>query len=267
MEIQLIIVGGRASKKEVTLTLPAVIGRSREADLTIAHPMISRQHCQVFEADGLVMIRDLDSLNGTIVAEERISEAAIRPDGEFTIGPLTFRAKYHYDGDLSAIPAPKPPEAKKGRPRAVLEEDLADSRWEAPAVPSNPQTLEVPEPGRRRGPAVPARNQPPAAEPDDEPGDDLLLPSPEQAAEETSSDQDDMTVQFEEVTEEEQPSAPARSAGRPSKAAAPPSPAGKASKAPGPAKTSPAQPSPSQPAKGGSVDDDDLLKDFLDGLQ
>jgi predicted component of type VI protein secretion system len=88
------------------LKLPTVIGRSREATLTIAHPMISRRHCEVYEADGLLMVRDLGSLNGTVVGGQRIKEAPLPPDGEFSIGPLTFRAQYHYDGKLDGLPAP-----------------------------------------------------------------------------------------------------------------------------------------------------------------
>ena len=94
MEAKLIVVEGKASKGAVALKLPAVIGRSREAGLTVAHPMVSRRHCEIFEVDGLLMIRDLGSLNGTEVAGQRISEAPLLPDDLFTVGPLTFRAVY-----------------------------------------------------------------------------------------------------------------------------------------------------------------------------
>ncbi len=94
MEAKLIVVGGKASKAKIALKLPTVIGRSREAGLTIAHPMISRRHCEVFEADGLLMVRDLGSLNGTVVGGQRVKESPLPPDAEFTVGPLTFRAEY-----------------------------------------------------------------------------------------------------------------------------------------------------------------------------
>ena len=103
----MIVVGGKATKGKIDLKLPTLIGRSREAQLTVAHPMISRRHCEIYEVDGLLMIRDLGSLNGTVVGGQRISESPLCPDNEFTVGPLTFRAEYEYDGDLSAVPAPK----------------------------------------------------------------------------------------------------------------------------------------------------------------
>ena len=106
MDAKLLVVGGKASKGSISLKLPTVIGRSREATLTIAHPMISRRHCEVYEADGLLMVRDLGSLNGTVIGGQRIKEAPLPPDGEFSIGPLTFRAQYQYAGELDGLPAP-----------------------------------------------------------------------------------------------------------------------------------------------------------------
>ncbi len=110
MDAELNVVGGKASKASVSLKLPTVIGRSRQATLTVAHPMVSRRHAELFETDGLLMIRDLGSLNGTRIDGKRIKEAPLPPDAEFTIGPLTFQVKYQYQGDLSQLPAIVPAE-------------------------------------------------------------------------------------------------------------------------------------------------------------
>lgn len=104
MDAKLKVIGGKANKGSISLKLPTVIGRSRKAGLTIAHPMISRKHCKLFEADGLLMVHDLDSLNGTIIDEKPVKESPLPPNAEFSIGPLTFRAEYKYSGDLSALP-------------------------------------------------------------------------------------------------------------------------------------------------------------------
>jgi hypothetical protein len=107
MEAKLTVVAGNTSKREIRLQLPTTIGRGTGSGLCIAHPMISRQHCELSDQDGLLMLRDLDSLNGTFLGQQRISEAALRPGDRFTVGPITFRAEYEYDGDLNAIPPPK----------------------------------------------------------------------------------------------------------------------------------------------------------------
>lgn len=106
MDARLIVVGGKASKGSLRLKLPTVVGRSRNATVTIAHPMVSRRHCELFERDGFLVVRDLGSTNGTLLGGRRVQEAALPPDAEISIGPLTFRVQYQYDGDLEALPAP-----------------------------------------------------------------------------------------------------------------------------------------------------------------
>lgn len=91
MEAKLVVVAGNASKPIVDLKLPTTIGRGRDAGLMIAHPMVSRQHCELFEEDGLLMVRDLGSTNGTFLQGKRIAAAALLPETQFTVGPLTFR--------------------------------------------------------------------------------------------------------------------------------------------------------------------------------
>lgn len=102
MEARLTVVGGKANKSEVVLRVPAILGRSRHAELTISHPLVSRQHCEVFEVQGMLRIRDLGSLNGTYLGGERIVESPLRPNDEITIGPLTFRVEYELLGDATA---------------------------------------------------------------------------------------------------------------------------------------------------------------------
>lgn len=95
MEAKLIVVGGKANKAEVPLSLPATIGRGRDAHLTVAHPTVSRRHCLVYELDGVLMVQDKGSLNGTFIDGERVdADRILRPGQTLTIGPLTFRAEY-----------------------------------------------------------------------------------------------------------------------------------------------------------------------------
>ena len=104
MDAKLVIVGGKANKSQVSLKLPTVVGRSRDADLTVAHPNISRRHCELHEVDGMLMIRDLGSLNGVFVGNQQVSEAPLPPDSEFSVGPLTFRVEYEYVGKVEVAP-------------------------------------------------------------------------------------------------------------------------------------------------------------------
>ena len=119
MKAKLIVVLGKTTKRVVVLHLPAVLGRSRQADVTVAHPLISRRHCEISENNGLLILRDLASLNGTMIGGRRIELAPLLPDEEFTIGPLTFRVLYEYSGDRNRFPLPSS-SMKKIRPTPTL---------------------------------------------------------------------------------------------------------------------------------------------------
>ena len=94
MNVKLIVVGGKTNKGEVSPVIPLIIGRSRDAGLTVAHSQISRQHCELFEADGRLKVRNLDSMNGTFVDKRRIAEAPLPPGAILSVGPLSFRVDY-----------------------------------------------------------------------------------------------------------------------------------------------------------------------------
>lgn len=58
--------------KTINVALPVVIGRGTDSTLTIKHPLLSRRHCEVYDENGQVMVKDLASLNGTFVNESRV---------------------------------------------------------------------------------------------------------------------------------------------------------------------------------------------------
>ncbi|MGQ9574703.1 MAG: FHA domain-containing protein [Thermoguttaceae bacterium] len=159
MEIRLTVVGPKTRKTHVSLTLPATIGRSREADLTVAHPMISRRHCKLFEVQGLLRVQDLGSLNGTFVGGEAISEAPLRPNDEFSIGPVTFRVDYEYGGEATAdvieqvqLPGLEPAPALAGQPGSSIEPGQPEHEpsWSVPGELFRPSGEEPEAPGRVR---------------------------------------------------------------------------------------------------------------------
>lgn len=83
-------------RQELDLETPVVIGRSKQADITLGHPLVSRRHCEITEGDDdLLVIEDLGSLNGTVVGEERIEEPVyLEPGDVFSVGEVTFQAVY-----------------------------------------------------------------------------------------------------------------------------------------------------------------------------
>ena len=135
MEAKLIVIDGDALARQYDLQLPTIIGRSRRTDLTLGHPLVSRQHCEVFEANGILMIRDLGSLNGTFVGEMRIAEQAmpVKPGDLISVGPVIFRADYHSDA------MPQAPAAAWDPQGPTLEAPLPDNADEIKNTPSRPR--------------------------------------------------------------------------------------------------------------------------------
>jgi hypothetical protein len=125
MEAKLVVVGGKANRSEVKLKLPAMLGRGRDVDVTVAHATVSRHHCLIYELDGALVVRDNGSLNGTLVDGKRIKEALLRPGQSLTIGPLTFRAEYDHSGSFPELGAPAPAAAANEEPSGLPVIDTA----------------------------------------------------------------------------------------------------------------------------------------------
>jgi pSer/pThr/pTyr-binding forkhead associated (FHA) protein len=94
MHIRLVSVGSDLKATEIPLELPTLIGRGCEAALTLPHPLVSRRHCELYERQGRLRVRDLGSLNGTFVGSEQVTDAEV-PSGELlTVATLNFRVVY-----------------------------------------------------------------------------------------------------------------------------------------------------------------------------
>lgn len=98
LKAKLVVVGGDAKSAEVSLKLPTVIGRGKEANLTVPHALVSRRHTEIFEKDGKLYARDMGSLNGTFVNNQKIEgDTLLEPNQLLTLGNITFRAVYEIE--------------------------------------------------------------------------------------------------------------------------------------------------------------------------
>jgi predicted component of type VI protein secretion system len=68
-----------------------VIGRREYCDIVIDHSSLSKRHCVMVKTDGLLVIRDLISTNGTKVKGQKIRWAALLPDDRITLGSYKIR--------------------------------------------------------------------------------------------------------------------------------------------------------------------------------
>lgn len=87
--------GGPEDGKELAVRqLPLTIGRGEEVDLTIVDRWVSRRHCEIFEQDGDLALRDLGSRHGTLVNGEAVMHAVIKPGDKISLGLTTLIAHY-----------------------------------------------------------------------------------------------------------------------------------------------------------------------------
>ncbi len=96
MNVDLLVYKDGQPLKTVSVTLPVIIGRGKDATFTIKHPLLSRKHCEVFEESGSVTVRDLASLNGTFVNGSRVdSTSAIDSGGQLKLGSVVMEVQYN----------------------------------------------------------------------------------------------------------------------------------------------------------------------------
>ena len=108
--------------RDVTL-----IGRREYCDIQFDDPSLSKRHCVVVKTDGLLMVRDLATTNGTRVKGQRIRWAALLPNDKITIGRLNFRVHLG-PADATARPAQAQAQAKpKAKPQPVPQAQPAAS--------------------------------------------------------------------------------------------------------------------------------------------
>jgi len=87
--------GGRAllvseDKRTVVSGDPFVIGRSRECDLVLDDPNVSRRHAELRREEGEWAVRDLGSTNGIKLNGKRSRGGRLKPGDEITLGLSRF---------------------------------------------------------------------------------------------------------------------------------------------------------------------------------
>ena len=131
-----------------------VVGRKDDCDLRLDHKSISKQHCIIVKTDGLLLIRDLGSTNGTRVNGQRVRRAALLPNDQLGVASLKF--KVHLGaGEPLPSPGEHTMQMDAGDVAALLHKKAArepdDSLGEVPANPVRNNQLPDVYPDDNRG--------------------------------------------------------------------------------------------------------------------
>jgi hypothetical protein len=194
MAYQLVVTKGRSTTQTLKVPVEGVttVGRQQGCQIRVASSQVSRKHCELFEKKGLLLVKDLNSSNGTYVDGKRVQGQQVLEHGNtLTIGGVSFRIE-----QLGAAAAPAPAAAPAGPgdtavPMAAEVGGDADIEldFEIAAEDDDATILNAPAPAKpaAAAPAPAATAAPaPAAAPEPEPttpaaGDDDFLLVPEGA--------------------------------------------------------------------------------------
>jgi pSer/pThr/pTyr-binding forkhead associated (FHA) protein len=90
---------------ELTVDKPTTIGRVEDNTFQIAEASVSSHHCEVLVRGNDIVIKDLNSTNGTFINGEKVNgESVFKPGQTLRLGQVELKI----DGGSGAAPAPSP---------------------------------------------------------------------------------------------------------------------------------------------------------------
>jgi pSer/pThr/pTyr-binding forkhead associated (FHA) protein len=115
MAFQLVVLRGRSSTQTIRLGNDVtIVGRQDGCQLQIRSSQVSRKHCELTEKDGVLIVKDLGSSNGTFINGKKVSGTQRAEHGmELSFGGVKFR--------VERVGQPAPVAAKKATDTAVAE--------------------------------------------------------------------------------------------------------------------------------------------------
>ncbi len=108
---------GRTHELKVDKT---TIGRVEDNTFQIAEPSVSSHHCEVLLRGPDVVVRDLNSTNGTFINGEKVSETVLKPGQVLRLGQIEMRL----ETDAPRSPTKKPIDQTMAMQRGVSLNEL-----------------------------------------------------------------------------------------------------------------------------------------------
>ena len=135
-QVKLKVLAGSNAGKEIPISVPRfLIGRSDDCQLRPKSDAISRNHCAIVTAGDEVLIRDLNSRNGTYINEERISgDKQLQNGDKLRLGKLEFEFVIVVEKKPEPVAAPAPKDEKTSADGSSVEFDVSEWLEEANAA-------------------------------------------------------------------------------------------------------------------------------------
>jgi pSer/pThr/pTyr-binding forkhead associated (FHA) protein len=108
---------GRTHELKVDKT---TIGRVEDNTFQIAESSVSSHHCEVLLRGEEVVVKDLNSTNGTFINGEKITESVLKPGNTLRVGQIELRLENGAPAPPApGAPAPAPAPAGAKKPEAA----------------------------------------------------------------------------------------------------------------------------------------------------
>src|SRR5438045_7927720 len=107
---------GRTHELKVDKT---TIGRVEDNTFQIAEPSVSSHHCEILLRGSDVIVKDLNSTNGTFINGEKVSENALKPGQTLRLGQIELQSLTEgmpMPAPKTDAPAPAPSAASAAAP-------------------------------------------------------------------------------------------------------------------------------------------------------
>ena len=137
------------------------VGRSRNCDVPIKDPSVSRRHAELTPGGGKIVVRDLGSSNGTFVNGRRVAETAELFDGDtLGLGDADLNVRVASDAifEPPGAPEPPPPAAAPAAGRAPRQMGEATSILQAESMRLAEEALDEAAPPAAAPPPPPAKS-------------------------------------------------------------------------------------------------------------
>jgi transcriptional regulator with GAF, ATPase, and Fis domain len=134
--------GGYGEAHPLVPAVRTTLGRAPSNRIPLRDDLCSREHAEVYCFEGVWYLRDLESLNGSHVNEERVvGERKLVPEDRLRFG----NSRFLYLADLADLPTSQPERPARDPGTVAIKSRIGDSRYVAATKP-------VPERGRHVSP-------------------------------------------------------------------------------------------------------------------
>jgi len=78
----------------VVKEFPALVGRDPDADVRVTDLWVSRAHCELYDLEGMLAVRDLGSRHGTFINGVKVTDSILMPGDKLQVGMTRLEVSY-----------------------------------------------------------------------------------------------------------------------------------------------------------------------------